>query len=78
MVAPVKYFWGLVKYRPEIDPADLAAAIEFQDARRGIAPRQRDTIASPERYNPFNAGLAIPRERAEKNWFILFGEALPA
>jgi hypothetical protein len=54
MVARTKDLWSLVKYRPEIDPNDLAAAVEFQAGQEPLDYRTRllirDSIVALKEY----------------------------
>src|SRR5947209_675980 len=41
MAAPVRNLWGLVKYRPQIDPNDLAAAVAEEAGQEPLDYRTR-------------------------------------
>jgi hypothetical protein len=65
MVVQAKDLWGLVKYRPEIDPDDLAVAIQEQVRDESLDYRTRllirDGVEALRRYwgeNRFQAWLA--------------------
>jgi hypothetical protein len=54
MIAQTKDLWGLVKYRPQIDPDDLAGAIEEQVRDEALDYRTRllirDSVAALRKY----------------------------
>jgi hypothetical protein len=82
--------WLLVIGPPEVDLTALAKALErelgqdWHDFRtalliRGLA--RRLDKATLVRRLPSAAGLAVDpalREAAERNWYIVYGEALPS
>jgi hypothetical protein len=66
-----KDLWGLVKYRPQVDPNDLAAAVEQEAAHEPLDYRTRllirDSVKALQDYwgpEPFAAWLAASPQRS--------------
>lgn len=76
MVVLSKDLWTLAQHQQHIDPRDLTAAIEDQVARRDL---DKDRLVRLLKETT-QSMLASPelRDRAQHNWYVLFGEPLPA
>jgi hypothetical protein len=92
MIKQSKDLWSLIGSRQQIDPAELANAVETQ-IRKLFSDREKDAddlrflkgqldgAILARRLRDTTAALrSDPKllKNAERNWYVLFGESLPS